>query len=253
VLKTLFRGMRPVPALLIVLGVALTASLGVWQFDRAHMRLARQALVEQAEHAPVIEFERGTNAKTYTLDDVANRRVRVTGHFLQNRVVYLDNRPRNELPGFYVVMALQVTPDRVVLVNRGWLPRDLRDRAAIMPYATPAGDVTIEGIAQPDPSRAFELGHGGSAAGMMIRQNLDVNDYAHETGLPLQPFVIMQSNDTGDHLLRDWPAPASGADRNYGYMAQWFGMSLILALLGLRLAYKRGRRLENPAQNMRQI
>ncbi|VVE11115.1 SURF1 family protein [Pandoraea pneumonica] len=252
-LKTLFRGMRPVPALLIVLGVALTASLGVWQFDRAHMRLARQALIEQAEHAPVIEFERGPNAKTYTLDDVANRRVRVTGHFLQNRVVYLDNRPRNELPGFYVVMALQVTPDRVVLVNRGWLPRDLRDRAAIMPYATPAGDVTIEGIAQPDPSRAFELGHGGSAAGMMIRQNLDVNDYAHETGLPLQPFVIMQSNDTGDHLLRDWPAPASGADRNYGYMAQWFGMSLILALLGLRLAYKRGRRLENPAQNMRQI
>ncbi|WP_150680405.1 SURF1 family protein [Pandoraea pneumonica] len=245
--------MRPVPALLIVLGVALTASLGVWQFDRAHMRLARQALIEQAEHAPVIEFERGPNAKTYTLDDVANRRVRVTGHFLQNRVVYLDNRPRNELPGFYVVMALQVTPDRVVLVNRGWLPRDLRDRAAIMPYATPAGDVTIEGIAQPDPSRAFELGHGGSAAGMMIRQNLDVNDYAHETGLPLQPFVIMQSNDTGDHLLRDWPAPASGADRNYGYMAQWFGMSLILALLGLRLAYKRGRRLENPAQNMRQI
>lgn len=252
-LKTLFRGMRPVPTRLIVLGVALTAALGVWQYGRAHLRLDRQAKIEQAEHAPVVELERGPNARAYALTDVANRRVRVTGHFLQNRVVYLDNRPRNELPGFYVVMALQVTPERVVLVNRGWLPRDLRDRAAIMPYPTPAGDVTIEGLAQPDPSRAFELGHGGSAAGLMIRQNLDVSDYARETGLPLQPFVIMQTNDTGDHLLRDWPAPASGADRNYGYMAQWFGMSLILALLGLRMAYKRGRRLATPAQNMRRI
>ncbi|WP_150721130.1 SURF1 family protein [Pandoraea capi] len=231
--------MRPVPAVLILLGVMLTAALGVWQYQRAQMRLARQAQIEQAEHAPVVAL----GAQTYAIDDVTHRRVRVTGRFLRNRVVYLDNRPRNELPGFYVVMALQVSPDHVVLVNRGWLPRDLRDRTSIMPYATPAGDVTIEGIAAPDPSRAFELGHGGSAAGMSIRQNLDVADYARETSLPLQPFVIMQTNDTGDHLLRDWPAPATGADRNYGYMAQWFGMSLILALLGLRLAYRRGRRM----------
>ncbi|WP_150670504.1 SURF1 family protein [Pandoraea anhela] len=231
--------MRPLPALLILLGVMLTAALGVWQYQRAQMRLARQAQIEHAERAPVVAL----GAQTYGLADVSHRRVRVTGRFLRNRVVYLDNRPRNELPGFYVVMALQVSPEHVVLVNRGWLPRDLRDRTAIMPYATPAGDVTIEGIAAPDPSRAFELGHGGSAAGLSIRQNLDVADYARETSLPLQPFVVMQTNDTGDHLLRDWPAPANGADRNYGYMAQWFGISLVLALLGLRLAYRRGRRL----------
>ncbi|AJC23243.1 SURF1 family protein [Pandoraea pulmonicola] len=238
--------MRPVPALLIVLGVLLTAALGVWQYQRAQMRLARQAQIEHAERAPVITLD----ARARALGDVENRRVRVTGRFLRNRVVYLDNRPRNELPGFYVVMALQVASERVVLINRGWLPRDLRDRTAIMPYSTPEGDVTIEGIAQPDPSRAFELGRGGSAAGMPIRQNLDVAEYARETSLPLQPFVIMQTNDTGDHLLRDWPAPASGADRNYGYMAQWFGMSLILALLGLRLAYRRGRQLALAGDNL---
>ena len=238
-LKTLLRGMRPVPAVLILLGVMLTAALGVWQYQRAQLRLARQAQIEQAARAPVIAL----GAQAYSLDDVSHRRVRVTGRFLRNRVVYLDNRPRNELPGFYVVMALQVAPDHVVLVNRGWLPRDLRDRASIMPYATPAGDITVEGLAMPDPSRAFELGHGGSAAGLSIRQNLDVAEYARETSLPLQPFVVMQTNDTGDHLLRDWPQPASGADGNYVYMAQWCGMSLILALLGLRLAYPRARRM----------
>lgn len=232
--------MRPLPAILMLLGIALTAALGVWQYERAQMRLSRQAALERWVHAPVVTL----GAAPQPLREVEFHRVRVTGKFLQNRVVYLDNRPRNELPGFYVVMALQVAPDRVVLVNRGWLPRDLRDRTSIMPYPTPDGDVTVEGVAQADPSRAFELGHGGSSAGMQIRQNLDVAAYAKETGLPLQPFVVMQTNDLGDHLLRDWPVPSSGADRNYGYMAQWFAMSLVLALMGLRLAYRRGRRLD---------
>ena len=52
-----------------------------------------------------------------------------------------------------------------------------------------------------------ELGEGGSAAHQKIRQNLDVAEYAKETGLPLQPFVIQQTSDDGDKLVRDWPAP----------------------------------------------
>lgn len=51
--------------------------------------------------------------------------------------------------------------------------------------------------------------------------------------LPLQPFVIQQLNNSGDKLVRDWPAPTMGVDTNYGYMLQWWGMAL--AALGFRL------------------
>ena len=70
-----------------------------------------------------------------------------------------------------------------------------------------------------------------------------------ETGLPLQPFVIQQLNDTGDKLVRDWPAPTLGVERNYGYMFQWWGMAAAaLALRSVRRAprreegHRRGRR-----------
>ncbi|GAB3628652.1 SURF1 family protein [Pandoraea terrae] len=225
-------------------GVALTAALGFWQYGRAQTRLAHQARIERWEAAPVVPI--GT--EPVSLADVEYHRVRISGQFLGNRVVYLDNRPRNEQPGFYVVMALEISPGHAVLVNRGWLPRDLRDRTAIMPYPTPQGAVTIDGIAQADPSRAFELGNG-SVAGTPIRQNLDVAAYAKETGLVLQPFVVMQTSALDDRLLRDWPAPASGANRNFGYMAQWFAMSLVLAIMGLRLAYRRGRMLAAGSTN----
>ncbi|MFP3590242.1 SURF1 family cytochrome oxidase biogenesis protein, partial [Paraburkholderia sp. SIMBA_055] len=75
----------------------------------------------------------------------------------------------------------------VVLVNRGWLPRNMNERTAIAPYDTPNGEIEIEGIARADATRAYELGEGGSAAHQTIRQNLDVASYAAETGLPLQP------------------------------------------------------------------
>lgn len=192
---------RWLPALLILVVVAVTIRLGFWQRDRAHQKEALQASIARYEQA-----------------------------------VFLDNRPYNDQPGFYVVMPFKLTGGGVVLVNRGWLPRNISDRTAIEPFATPAGDVEIVGIARADASRAFELGEGGSAAHQKIRQNLDVAEYAKETGLPLQPFVIQQTSDDGDKLVRDWPAATTGVERNYGYMFQWWAMAAAALGFGLYAA-----------------
>jgi len=155
--------------------------------------------------------------------------------------VYLDNRPYNDQPGFYVVMPLKLEGGGYVLVNRGWLPRNIADRATIAPYETPKQPVEVEGIARADASRAFELGAGGSAAHQKIRQNLGVASYAAETGLPLQPFVIQQTGFVPafkDGLVRDWPVPDTDVERNYGYMLQWWGMALAALGFGLYAARK---------------
>src|SRR5260370_33561756 len=101
----------------------------------------------------------------------------------------------------------------------------MNNRETIAPSTAPQGEIEIEGIARGDASRAFELGQGGSAAHQKIRQNLDTVAYAGENGLPLQSFVIQQLSDDGDKLLRDWPAPTTDVETNYGYMFQWSGMA----------------------------
>jgi len=180
-------------------------------------------------------------AAPLALKDIQFHRVRATGTFLPERVVYLDNRPYNDQPGFYVVMPLKLEGGGYVLVNRGWLPRNIADRAAIAPYVTPPGPVEVVGIARADASRAFELGAGGSAAHQKIRQNLGVASYAAETGLPLQSFVIQQTGFVPafkDGLVRDWPVPDTDVERNYGYMLQWWGMALAALGFGLFAARK---------------
>jgi cytochrome oxidase assembly protein ShyY1 len=223
---------RLLPALLILIVIAVTVRLGFWQRDRAHQKEALQAHITQFENAPAQQVGNAPIA----LQDIEFHRVRALGRFIPEQVVYLDNRPYNDQAGFYVVMPFKLRGGGYVLVNRGWLPRNASDRTAIEPYDTPKGEVEIEGIARADASKAYELGEGGSAEHQKIRQNLDVEAYAAETGLALQPFVIQQLSDDGDKLVRDWPAPTTGVERNYGYMFQWWAMAAAALAFGLYAA-----------------
>ncbi len=73
-----------------------------------------------------------------------------------------------------------------------------------------------------------------AAASGPIRQNLDLDGYARETGLPLRPLTLVQEDGTappGDGLLRQWSRPAAGVHKHYGYAFQWFSLSALI--LGL--------------------
>lgn len=65
----------------------------------------------------------------------------------------------------------------------------------------------------------------------MIRQNVDLQDFQAETGLPLLGISVVQTGPASDGLLREWPQPASGVDKHYGYAFQWFGLALVIAFL----------------------
>ncbi len=145
---------RWIPALLILIVVAVTVRLGFWQRDRAHQKKRCQAHITQFENAPAEPI----GAAPIALKDIEFHRVRAVGQFVREQVVYLDNRPYNDQPGFYVVMPFKLRDGGYVLVNRGWLPRNINDRTKIEPYDTPNTEIEIEGIARADASRAFELG-----------------------------------------------------------------------------------------------
>ena len=234
-----FRGW---PTLMVLVVIAATVWLGFWQLDRAHQKLAVAARIAHAAQAgPDV-----VTARRVPLAAIDYHRVRAHGHFLADRVVYLDNRPHGEQPGFYVVMPLQLDDGGCVLVLRGWLPLNPVDRTVMAPYTTPEGSIEVDGIARADASRAFELSHG-AAPHARIRQNLDVAAYARETGLPLQPFVIEQTGGAADGLVRDWPAPTLGVERNYGYMLQWWAMALVAAGLGLSAARRAAKKAAETA------
>jgi surfeit locus 1 family protein len=65
-----------------------------------------------------------------------------------------------------------------------------------------------------------------------IRQNLDLAAFRTESGLPLRTeLTLQQVGPASEGLQRDWPAPALGIDRHYGYAFQWFCLSAVVAIL----------------------
>jgi surfeit locus 1 family protein len=158
--------------------------------------------------------------------------VRLRGHWLDAHTVYLENRPMAGRTGFYVITPLQLAGrNEAILVQRGWLPRDARDRERLPELPQQSAEVEIEGRLIEAPTRLYQLGEAG---GGRIRQNLDAVAFAQEIRRPLLPLTVLQQGDAlagTDGLLRDWPAPDAGVQKHYGYAFQWFALgALILGL-----------------------
>lgn len=223
------RGRALVILVVTVAGVTLTANLGAWQLRRAAQKIALQdALESRATLSPLSNADLARTAAQ--AEPQHYRPVRLRGRWLPERSVFLENRQMKERVGFYLVtpMQLEGRPE-AVLVQRGWVPRDLRDRTLLPPVVTPSGTVDIAGHIAPPPSRLYEF--APSTAGL-IRQNLDLGEFAIETGLQLAPMSVLQADSAstaGDGLLRQWPRPAVDVQKHYGYAFQWFALCALMA------------------------
>jgi surfeit locus 1 family protein len=210
-----------------VVGVSITLALGRWQLGRAAEKVALQAAVLQQRDLPVLEGR--TLAATGDLQAIVHRRVVLRGRWLPDHTVFLDNRQMNGRPGFFVLTPLRLADGGpVVLVQRGWAPRNFLDRTQLPVVPTPLVDVELVGRIVPAPSKLYDF--SGADTGP-IRQNLDLAAFGAEIREPLLSVAVLQTGTADDGLQRDWPQPATGVEKHHGYAFQWFGLSALVAIL----------------------
>jgi surfeit locus 1 family protein len=217
--------------LLALLCVAITCSLGFWQLGRAQTKIDWQAEITQKAQMPLLEgsFLGGPQDSQTNRIGLLHRPIKLEGEWLDTFTVYLDNRQMNARPGFYVMTPFKVqATGAVVLVQRGWVGRDFTDRTRLPAIQTPTGAVVLHGLIALPPSKLYALGEEAKA---VIRQNLDLQDFRVETGLPLLEISVIQVGAASEGLLREWPQAATGVEKHHGYAFQWFGLALLIALL----------------------
>lgn len=219
---------RIVIVLAALLGIAATVSLGFWQWGRGQQKVAlHEAIAARGALTPVGAPE--LVAQRTPLDQLLHRPVVLSGEWLPAYTVFLDNRQMNSVPGFYVVTPLRLAGSQaVVLVQRGWVQRNFERRDVLPAVRTPAGTVEVRGRLAPPPAKlyAFDAEEKGP-----IRQNLDLDRFRAETGLPLLQLSVQQAGPASEGLLRQWPQAGSGAEKNYGYAFQWWAIAALIAIL----------------------
>ena len=237
-----------------VAGVGTTASLGRWQLDRAAEKTALHDTMQARAQLPPLDNV-GLACTEAALQAQLQRPVRLRGRWLEGRTVWLDNRAMAGRAGLLVLAPFQLESADgardcapVVLVQRGWVPRNFMDRTQVAPVPTSTGPVELAGRLVLPPSKLMELGQPASQAQGSIRQNVDLAALSAEWGVALRPGSIQQTADEqpapsgGTGLVREWWQPAGDVGRHKAYAAQWFGLAALMAGLYLWFQWLRPRR-----------
>ena len=213
--------------------IALAISLGNWQARRAEEKLELGRLLDEGAKGPVLSV----SSARMDASVLERRRVSARGRFVARAVLLLDNKVLHGAAGYHVLTPLKLegSEDLHVLVNRGWIAAGERSAPPAVP--TPEAVQTIEGIAVTPSRRFFEL--APEAASGPLRQNLVPEREEKRLGFLLQPFVIEQTSDARDGLVREWQRPDTGVDRHRSYALQWYSFAALAAVLYVALSFKR--------------
>ncbi len=204
-------------------------ALGSWQSGRAEEKRALRAQLERAMRAPAIVL----TSERMEPKSLVLKRVSASGRFVDRHTVLLDNKLRDGRPGYEVITPLRLNGVHV-LVNRGWVAAR-PTRADLPEVPAPGGVVRLDGVALARLPQALAAG----AAQGKVRQNLDVDSFANETGLRLQPIVIEQHSPAEDGLLREWPRPDAGVEKHQSYALQWYSLAVLAVVLLVVLSTRR--------------
>jgi len=141
--------LRPklIPTLITVPALILLFSLSFWQFSRLVWKNNLIKEIDYQIQQPVIYLPDEIDAKTYSY-----RKVKVEGKFLHDHEMYLyggsiEFKGKN---GYYVITPLQTRNNKIILVNRGWVPEELKDPTKRLETLTPQltevrGSIMIDG------------------------------------------------------------------------------------------------------------
>lgn len=234
-MPTKFR-FRWIPFVAALVAAAVGVSLGQWQTRRAAEKEAIEAkLVERESAAPL-----RVNAGSGNVDEIEFRQVQAVGQFVSGWTVFIDNRPHKGEAGFYVLTPMRLTgSDMHVLVARGWARRDVTDRAKVPAVAVPEGDVEVAGIARRRTGHVLQLGSPVPVRPGAIVQNLEIAELAQAANIKMLPFVIEQTTELPDGLVRDWPRPSTGVEKHRGYAFQWYALAATALLFFVVTGFRR--------------
>ena len=211
-----------VPTIAALIGLSLTLSAAYWQYGRAKQKIQlRQQYLARLAMPPL-----RLNDSIPQPETASFRKIQVSGQYVPDKAILLDNKVREGVPGYEIVAPLQISgSDRYVLIDRGWIHGggDRSDQPAIQ---LPQGIVMVSGTAVLPGRGALEL--SDVVVEGRIWQNLNLARFRDLQHLDVLGFVVEEQSGEDDGLNRDWPEPGFGIEIHQSYTGQWLLFSALI-------------------------
>lgn len=235
---------KPILMLVAVIICLFMLRLGVWQLDRADQKqtiLDAQIAQTQQATIPLSQLQSLLQTQLKQICEARFRPVSITGQYLADATIFIDNKVLNKKVGYQVFTPFQLSENKTtVMVNRGWVSvGESRDK--LPPISTPSSKLTLKGRLNLPPQKPPLWDDKYPVAKGRVWQYLPITEFSNSSGLTLLPLVVelapIQASD--DSLIRQWQKLDDiWVGKHKAYAMQWFAMALALLIASLVLAVR---------------
>lgn len=220
------------PGLAALVALAILIGLGAWQLQRKAWKENLIAQIEARAYGEPGDIVPEADWPAWRADQDEFRKVRVTGTFLHafEAPVYglaPGERQGAPLQGYYLITPLKLASGAIVMVNRGFVPTDLRDPAR-RPDSQSQGEATVTGLVRaPEARNAFTPDDDPAGNRWFAR---DPQAIAAARKLErVAPFLIdADASPNPGGWPRGGQTPLTLPNNHLQYAITWFGIALTL-------------------------
>ena len=215
------------PTVISIPMLIILCLLGNWQVERLQWKLALIEKLESRMAMTPTALPDADVADAGTLEAWEYRKVKVTGHFLHTREMTMYSIGPDGKPGYDLYTPLLTDDDRMVIVNRGWVPENLKQKTA-RPTSIADGEITVTGFLRKPWGRVFLGPENDPANNDWYYGDLDqmARSEALEQVFPMYLYADETENPGG------WPVGGRTrvnlANNHLGYVITWYGLALAL-------------------------
>lgn len=239
------------PGLATLVALAILLGLGTWQLQRKAWKEDLIAQIEARAYGEPGALVPEAEWPSWRADRDEFRKVRVTGTFLhpfEAPVYGLAQGERQGAPiqGYYLMTPLKLATGAIVMVNRGFVPTDLRDPAR-RPESQPSGEVTVTGLVRAPEARNPFTPNDDPARNQWFAR--DPRGIAAAHGLErVAPFLIdADASPNPGGWPRGGQTPLTLSNNHLQYALTWFGIALTLVGVFGAFAWKRLKEADSAA------
>jgi surfeit locus 1 family protein len=231
------------PGVLSLLALAVLISLGNWQMDRLAWKENLIASVSERIRQPLEQLPQPDEWPKLNLEQLEYRSFAVTGRFDHAKEVHVYtvlSEPKGSFSGagYWILTPLVLDSGWIVVVNRGFVPQELKDPAS-RPEGQVAGQVRVTGLLRAPEQANYFTPANDPARGIWFRR--DPRAIANVLKLRnVAPFMLDATGDyRPDVLPQRNETRVTFTNNHFGYALTWYGLACTLVGVFTAFAWQR--------------
>ncbi|WDR06556.1 SURF1 family protein [Devosia rhodophyticola] len=210
--------------------------LGNWQMHRLGEKEALVAAVEARLHQPAKPLPAPEQWAALDIGALNFVPLQATGTYRPDQTVRvftsLENGSGNiSGPGYWIMTPLKLAGGGSVFVNRGFVPEAVADQYANDP-ATPAGMVTIEGVARPSAGVSMFTPQANADDRIdWVRDPARMAAMVDKGLAPVAPFYLDLPVGADGTLPLGGRTVVEFPNNHFGYALTWYGFAIVAPVM----------------------